>query len=298
MKYFYDGKFLLKDEIKIDILSPTTQYGLNVFEGIRGYYNKNSNCLVLIDLNSHIKRLLQSANFLNIQHDYTFENIQNTINDLIKVNRVNHGVYIKIVLLFSDQGSWNTNQKASIFIAIFDNKDFNPQKKSLRSKISSWERINSRSLPPRIKSGANYINSRLAQLEVLRDGYDMAIFLDNQGFLSEAPGSCLFLVKDESFYTPSLTSSVLESITRKIVIYIIENVLGKKCYVQSLDRIDFYQSDEAFLCGTAIELTRIESIDHIQFTNHELFSQLAEEFYKFTKGDLDIPFQTSIKCNY
>ena len=99
MKYFYDGKFLLKDEIKIDILSPSTQYGLNVFEGIRGYYNQNSNSLVLIDVDSHIKRLLQSAKFLNIQHDYTFKNIQNFINDLIKVNKVDHGIYIKIVLL-------------------------------------------------------------------------------------------------------------------------------------------------------------------------------------------------------
>jgi len=296
MKYFFKDKFLSKEDIKIDILSPSTQYGLNVFEGIRGYFNNDE--LLIIDLDGHIRRLMQSAKFLNIQHDYTFEKIYNHIINLLKINRVTNSVYIKIVLLFSDEGSWNTNQKASMLIAIFDNQDFNSKKNSLKAKITSWERINSRSLPPRIKSGANYINSRLAQLEVLRDGYDMAIFLDNQGFLSEAPGSCLFLVKDGSFYTPCLTSSVLESITRKIVIYIVENVLGKKCYVQRLDRIDFYQSDEAFLCGTAIELTAIKSIDHIQFTNNEFFSQLAEEFYKFTKGDLEIPFKTSIKCKY
>jgi len=297
MKYFFNGKYLEKDNIKIDILSPSTQYGLNVFEGIKGYFNKETDELIIIDLKGHVKRLLQSARFLDIEHDYTLENIQDIIINLLKINLVSQSVYIKIVLLFSEQGSWITDKKASMLVSIFKNEDFDPKKKSLKAKISSWERINSRSLPPRIKCGANYINSRLAQLEILRDGYDTAIFLDNFGFLSEAPGSCLFLVKEGSFYTPSLTSSVLESITRKIVIYIIENTLHKKCYIQTLDRIDFYQSDEAFLCGTAIELTRIESIDHIQFKEERLFIQLAEEFRKFTKGNLDIPFQTSLKCN-
>lgn len=292
MKYYFKGKYLEKDNIKIDVLSPSTQYGLNVFEGIKGYYEGNN--LFILDLNSHIKRLLKSAEFLSINHHYNHKSIYESIINLVKENEINFSVYIKAVFLFPEQGSWSTQNKASLFIAIFETQDFNIEKAPLSAKISSWERINSRSLPPRVKSGANYINSRLAQLEVIRDGYDTAIFLDNAGFLSEAPGSCLFLVKDGVFFTPSLTSSVLESITRKIIIYIIRNILNKECIESTLDRIDFYQSDEAFLCGTAIELAAIKSIDHINFGKTQLFPLLAKEFEKLIKGNLDTPFITSI----
>ena len=133
-------------------------------------------------------------------------------------------------------------------------------KKGLHVCVTSWRRISDETMSPRIKCGANYINSRVGQREALRNGYDTCIFLNERGKVSEGPGSCFFLIRDGVVITPKLTESVLESITRDTVIKLAVD-RGYRVEERSIDRTELYTCDEAFLCGSAMELTPIYSID-------------------------------------
>ncbi len=228
---WFDGKIVDVNDAKINVLSPTSQFGLNVFEGIRCYWNKQSQQLYAFRLEDHLKRLKRSQKLLQ-------------------------------TLFVDGFGSWSSASPVNMIISPIQKAKTNPEynKKGLNCCISSWRRISDSSLSPRIKCGANYINSRMAQLEALKNGYDTAIFLNAHETVSEGPGSCLFMVKDGVLYTPLLTDSVLESITRDTVMKI-SKVLGIDTIERSIDRTELYTCDEAFLCGSAMEITPIFSID-------------------------------------
>ena len=115
-----------------------------------------------------------------------------------------------------------------------------------------------------MKCGANYINSRVGQREALRNGYDTCIFLNEVGKVAEGPGSCFFMVKGDTLITPRLTDSVLESITRDTIIQLAKKELGLKFEERTIDRTEVYLADEAFLCGSAMEITPIYSVDLYQ----------------------------------
>ena len=139
-------------------------------------------------------------------------------------------------------------------------------KKGLNCCITSWRRISDETLSPRIKCGANYINSRVGQREALRNGYDTCLFLNEVGKVAEGPGSCFFMIKDNTVITPQLTDSVLESITRDTVIQLAKH-MGYKVIERSIDRTELYTCDEAFLCGSAMEITPVLSIDRYTIGN-------------------------------
>ena len=124
----------------------------------------------------------------------------------------------------------------------------------------SWRRISDNNLSPRIKCGANYINSRVGQREALRNGYDTCIFLNDAGKVAEGPGSCLFIVVGGKLITPQLTDSVLESITRDTIIKLAK-ANGIEVVERTIDRTELYTCDEAFLCGSAMEITPVLSVD-------------------------------------
>jgi branched-chain amino acid aminotransferase len=288
MIYFLDNSFIDSSRASLNIMSPSVQYGLNVFEGIRGYYNNETKSLNIVELDSHIFRLLESARFLALNHKYNFESIRQSILDTVIENKIDYDIYLRVVLLFTQPGSWITGDTATLLIAPMPSIKFDTNKLALSAKVSSWERISGRSMPPRIKAGANYLNSRLAQQEVKLSGYDMAIFLNSSGFISEAPGSCIFMIKDRVIYTPTLTSSILGSITRLIVIQIVTEILGVKVIESNLERVDLYQADEVFLCGTAIEITPLKSIDHIVYGDNDLTRIIMEKYQKFIMGELEL----------
>lgn len=292
MKYFFRHQIIDADDVRVDIMSPTVQYGLNVFEGIRGYYDPATQSLGLVALQLHIERLLESARCLNLQHHYTAQQIDDAIRQTIRANAIASDIYLRVVLLFDAPGSWQTDAPAVLLVVPVPSRPFDVQKPAVSTKISSWERINGRSLPPRIKAGANYLNSRLAQQEARQSGCDVALFLNTAGFVAEAPGSCIFTVCRRKFYTPSLTSSILGSITRLIVIDIIRHVLEANVDEVSLERVDLYQADEALLCGTAMEVTPVQSVDHIRYQTDAMTRAVMQAYHRFIYGDLALTYAT------
>lgn len=262
-RIWLNGEILNVNDAKINVLSPTSQFGLNVFEGIPCYWNEDKKQLFAFRLDDHYKRLVKSAKLLQIACKYTKEEMKKALIDIVQANEYNENISVRQTLFVDGFGSWGSEEPVGMFVAPIPkgrmSKEYN--KKGLNACVTSWRRISDVNLSPRIKCGANYINSRMGQREALRNGYDTCIFLNEFGKVSEGPGSCFFMVKDGYLITPQLTDSVLESITRDSIIRIAKEILGLNVVERSIDRTELYVCDEAFLCGSAMEITPVISVD-------------------------------------
>ncbi len=258
-----NGEIVDVESAKINVLTPTSQFGVNVFEGIRCYWNKDENQLYAFRLQEHFDRLKSSQKLLYMEDTFTVEELKNAFIDVIKANEYREDIAVRQTLFIDGFGSWSSRGPVNMFVAPIPKAKTNSEynKRGLHCCVSSWQRINDNSISPRIKCGANYINSRMAQLEALKNGYDTTIFLNNHGTVSEGPGSCLFIVREGKLITPLITDSVLESITRDTIINIAKEVLKIEVIERVVDRTELYMCDEAFLCGSAMEITPIFSVD-------------------------------------
>ena len=267
---WFDGKVLPVEDAKVNVLSPTSQFGANVFEGIRCYWNDEDNQLYAFRLQDHLNRLLRSVKLFRFESKYSLDDLQNSFIEVVQANKYKEDIAVRQTIFLDGMGSWFATGPTNMFIAPIPKARLNPDvSKGIRCCVSSWERINDNSLSPRVKVGANYINSRAAQLEAIQNNYDSSIFLNNQGKVSEGPGSCLFIIRNNTLITPPHTASILESITRDTIIEIAINDLGLKFEERDIDRTELYIADEAFLCGSAIEISAIVNIDGYSIGNSE-----------------------------
>ena len=267
-RIWFKGEILNVNDAKINILSPTSQFGLNVFEGIQCYWNEEENQLYAFRLEEHYDRLIRSTRLIQIDCPYTREELKKAFVDVVKANEYEENLSVRQTLFVDGFGSWGSYDPVDMFVAPIPkgrmSKEYN--KKGLNACVTSWRRISDNNLSPRIKCGANYINSRVGQREALRNGYDTCIFLNEFGKVAEGPGSCFCMIKDGALVTPLHTDAVLESITRATVIEL-ASYLGIKVIERTIDRTELYTCDEAFLCGSAMEITPLLSIDKYEITD-------------------------------
>ena len=267
---WFNEKILPSSEAKVSVLSPTAQFGLNVFEGLRCYWNQKKERLFVFRLKDHLERLMQSCRLMGFKHDFSIAEIESYLTEVLKANGYREDVSVRIMVFVDGDGSWYSCAPTSMFIAPI------PKARSLIEKIklskccvSSWQRINDNVLPPRAKVGANYINSRWGLLQAKEAGYDFPIFLGVDGKVSESSGSCLFIVRNNKIITPSLNSSILESITRDTLISIARD-MEWDVEDRSVDRTELYLAEEAFLCGSSAEISPIIEIDGHRIGNGEI----------------------------
>ncbi|MCT4665852.1 MAG: branched-chain amino acid transaminase [Flavobacteriales bacterium] len=276
-KIWFKNQIVPLSQATINVLAPTSQFGANVFEGHRAYWNEEQEQLYIFRLDEHIKRLKESIKLIKFEDKYSTEFLKQSCKDIIIANDYQEDIAIRQTVFLDGFGSWFSTDPVEMFIApIPKGRLLNQNKTGVHCCVSSWERINDNSVSPRIKVGANYINSRAGQLEAKRNNYDFAIFLNNQGFVSEGPGSCLFMVKDDVLITPSTTSSILDSITRKTILQIAKEDLNLHVEEREVNRTELYTADELFLCGTAVEIVPILSIDRYEI-NQQLEGKLTEK---------------------
>lgn len=261
-RIWFKGEILNVNDAKINVLAPTSQFGLNVFEGIPCYWNDEEKQLYAFRLDEHYDRLIRSAKLIQIDNPYSKEELKQALVGVVKANEYDENLSVRQTLFVDGFGSWGSADPVDMFVAPIPrgrtSAEYN--KKGLNVCVTSWRRISDETLSPRIKCGANYINSRVGQREALRNGYDTCLFLNEAGKVSEGPGSCFFMVRNGELITPQLTDSVLESITRDTVIKIAESK-GYKVVERTIDRTELYTCDEAFLCGSAMEMSPVLSVD-------------------------------------
>lgn len=281
-RIWFKGEIINVNDAKINILAPTSQFGLNVFEGIPCYWNEDEKQLYAFRLNDHYERLLRSAKLIQIDCPFSKEDFTKAFIDVIKANEYDENLSVRQTLFVDGFGSWGSSEPVDMFVAPIPrgrtSAEYN--KKGLNVCVTSWRRISDETLSPRIKCGANYINSRVGQREALRNGYDTCLFLNEAGKVSEGPGSCFFIIKNGVLITPQLTDSVLESITRDTVIKLARSK-NLEVVERTIDRTELYVCDEAFLCGSAMEITPVLSIDKYLIGKGEIgtITQVLHKMY-------------------
>lgn len=267
-RIWFKGEIVAVNDAKINVLAPTSQFGLNVFEGIPCYWNDEQKQLYAFRLDDHYGRLLRSARLLQLDCQYSADDMKKAFIDVIRANEYDENLSVRQTLFVDGFGSWGSESPVDMFVAPIPrgrtSAEYN--KKGLHCCVTSWRRISDENLSPRIKCGANYMNSRVGQREALRNGYDTCLFMNEHGKLAEGPGSCFFMVKNGCVVTPRTTDSVLESITRATVLQIAGD-LGLGIEERTVDRTELYTCDEAFLCGSAMELTPVLSVDRYVIGN-------------------------------
>lgn len=282
---WFKGELLHVNDAKINILAPTSQFGLNVFEGIPCYWNDKEKQLYAFRLSDHYNRLFRSARLIQIDCPYGKEDLKAALTDTIRANEYKENLSVRQTLFVDGFGSWGSDGPADMFVAPIPRRRTSTEynKEGLNVCVTSWRRISDNNLSPRIKCGANYINSRAGQREALRNGYDTCIFLNEFGKVAEGPGSCFFLVKDQKLITPALTEAVLESITRDTIIKLAKG-MGMEVIERTIDRTELYTADEAFLCGSAMELTPVLSIDRYELGEGEITRRLYKAYVEAAIG--------------
>lgn len=290
-RIWFKGEILNVNDAKVNVLAPTSQFGLNVFEGIPCYWNDEEKQLYAFRLDDHYNRLIRSAKLIQLDSKYTKEELAKALIDVVKANEYDENLSVRQTLFVDGFGSWGSEGSVEMFVAPIPrgrtSAEYN--KKGLNVCVTSWRRISDENLSPRIKCGANYINSRVGQREALRNGYDTCLFLNEAGKVAEGPGSCFFIVRDGAIITPMLTDSVLESITRDTVIQIAKTK-GYKVIERTIDRTELYTCDEAFLCGSAMEMTPVLSIDKYVIGTGEtgvITKELHMTYLDVVRGKLD-----------
>jgi len=288
---WFNNQIMPIKEANINVLTPTAQFGANVFEGIRCYWNQKYNQLYAFRLNDHLKRLLNSIKLIRFDCDYTFEFLKNAFLETIIANNFKEDISVRQTVFLDGTGSWFAKGPVNMFISPVPKGRLNYNNiKGLRCCVSNWHRIDDNSMSPRIKVGANYINSRMAQIDALEKNFDMAIFLNNQGKVSECPGSCIFIVRNNKLITPPLYSSILESITRDTIINFVSNDFNIDVEEREVDRTELYIADEIFICGSAVEIMPVIEIDGYKIGNGtigELTRKIHEYYIKILTNEIE-----------
>jgi branched-chain amino acid aminotransferase len=268
----------------ISILNPSFLYGINCFEGIRAYWFNNK--LRVIDLESHIDRLYKSAKKLSLKPPLTKARLLTHVQKILEKEEISFDAYIRVTIFAGNEtGSWHERSYFNNLISITEKESFLHNPKSFRLKVSTFKRISINSMPPDVKAGANYLNSRYAHLEALDNGYDGALFLTNKGYVSESTGSCIFFISENSVETPNLDSDILNSITRKRIIKLCRsnniNVIEKQI---SINLLETYKA--AFLVGTMMEVKPVSQIDSLKYdTRDSTFKTILNLFIDSVVND-------------
>jgi branched-chain amino acid aminotransferase len=261
-KIWIDGGMVPYDEANVHILTHSLHYGLAVFEGMRCYKSDNGGSAIF-RAKEHIRRLFDSAHIVEMQIPYSQEEIVKACADVIRVNRLEE-CYIRPLAFYGEgeMGLSARGNKVRVGIAAWPWGAYlgeDSLKKGVRLKTSSFVRFHHNSLMPMAKASGHYVNSILAGYEARRNGYDEALLLDVNGFVAEGSGENLFAVRDGVVRTPPLTS-ILPGITRDAVIKILRDS-GIQVIEEHFPRDVIYISDEAFMTGTAAEVTPVCELD-------------------------------------
>jgi len=259
---FFEGEFVPSDQAKVSIATHALQYGTGAFGGIRGYLDNDGRTINIFRLPDHVRRLLHSGRLLRAELPYSVDDVCGIITELVRRNAPRHNVYIRPFIYKASLQLVPrlTGLKDELAVYMIPLDDYLDLSKPVRLMVSSWQRIEDNIIPSRGKVTGGYINSALAKDQAAEAGYDDAIMLNEHGEVAEASGANLFIVRNGTLVTSPVTSDILEGITRRSIVEFARDA-GIPVEERSIDRSELYIADEAFLCGTGVQIAAIGSID-------------------------------------
>jgi branched-chain amino acid aminotransferase len=258
-----------------------------VFEGIRA--NETADGPAEFRLTDHIKRLHNSAKIMMMDLPYSVEELVQATKDTVRSTGL-PSCYIRPIAYYGygEMGLNTLPCKIDVAIACWPWGAYlgdDAVTKGVRMKISSWTRHDHNTMPPASKTTGNYVNSSLAKVEALKAGYDEALMLNPQGFVSECTGENIFVARNGMLLTPPLSAGALEGITQSSVMTIARD-LGHECRVDNLARSDLYIAEEIFVCGTAAEVSSVNSVDDREIPcPGPITTAVAEVYARAVRGE-------------
>jgi branched-chain amino acid aminotransferase len=255
------GRVVPYEDARVHVLSTAMKYAASVYEAMRAYWSDADQQLYVFRLREHLRRLERSAKIARIPLPADAARLERETLEIVRANDLREDLHVRlIVFVDTDDGGLASREPVGYVIApIPTTRYFDTP--GLHVGVSSWHRTADNAIPARVKAAANYQNSRLALLQAKTDGYDDAIMLNQDGSVAEGPGYTLFLVTEDRPMTPSVTSNILEGVTRSTLLTLFPESLGVTVEQREIDRTELYVADEAFFAGTAAEVTPILSID-------------------------------------
>ena len=235
-----------------------------VFEGIRGYWNSETQQLYVFHLEAHLKRLFQSMKIMRMTSPYSKDQLAEAIVGLLRSNECRSDTYVQPLAYFGGGVPGYLavlEQPGEIVITTRSASSGLDEAKAARCNVSSWTRISDNVMPPRAKAITNYQNSRYVSTESHINGYDYGIILNPNGKVAEASYACIYLIRDGVALTPPWSAGILESVTREVVKELLTEELGIPVLEREIDRTELYLADEVFICGTAVEVEAVGSVD-------------------------------------
>ena len=261
-KIWMNGKLVDWDQAQVHVLTHTLHYGTGVFEGIRAYETKNGTAI--FRLTEHIERLFRSAHILGMEIPYSVDELISATKETVASTGL-ASCYVRPIAYYGygEMGLNTLPCKVDVAIACWPWGAYlgdDALSKGVRMKISSWTRHDHNTMPPAAKTVGNYVNSSLAKVEALKAGYDEAIMLAPNGLVAECTGENIFVKRNGIVLTPPLSAGALEGITQNTVMTLARD-LGIDMRVDNIARSDLYIADEIFVCGTAAEVSAVNSVD-------------------------------------
>jgi branched-chain amino acid aminotransferase len=288
-RVWMNGALVAWKDATVHVGAHALHYGTGIFEGIRAYETRNGSAIYRLP--EHMRRLYDSCRVYRMEPRWSVDEMTAAVVETVRANGfpscyIRPLVYRGLEQLGLDPRPCPVD--ATIIVwewsAMFGAEGL---EKGIDVGVSSWTRLAPNTLPAMAKASANYANSALIKMQASLDGYGEAIALDESGMVSEGSGQNLFLVRDQVVYTPAISSSILQGITRDSVIVMARD-LGYEVRETPIPREFLYMADEAFFCGTAVEVTPVRSIDRITIGSGQrgpVTAALQERFFGIITGD-------------
>jgi len=286
---YFKGAIVPYAEAKVGVLTHALNYGTAVFAGIRAYWNSDEEQLFIFRPIDHFRRFLNSARIMNMAFDHTPESLTKIVVDLLRADGHQRDVYIRPLAYKADEiiGVKLHDLQDEISIVAFPFDRYVTKDTNAHVTISSWRRVDDNAIPARGKISGAYANSALIKTDAVRAGFDEALVLNQDGHLSEGSAMNIFMVRNGAVITPTITDNILEGITRRTVMELIEKELNLPVVERQIDRTEVYLCDEFFMTGTAAQVTAVTQVDYRPIGNGvmgPITTQVRQIFDQVARG--------------
>jgi branched-chain amino acid aminotransferase len=258
---YFGGALVSLREAKVSVMTHAFMYGTAVFESMRGYFNPDTNDVIVFRLNDHCERLRRNGAVLKIA-SRPVQEISRIVIEVIRACEYREDCYIRAVLYKSGlQFGLRLSDMDDLTVVALPQGRFTDTAQPISVCVSTWRRTEDNAIPGRAKICGGYVNSALAKTEAIDNGFDDAIFTSESGHVTEGTGMNMFMVRDGRLITPPNSENIVEGITRNTIIDMVRKELGLETELRPINRSELYNADELFFSGTAIEVTPISSVD-------------------------------------
>jgi branched-chain amino acid aminotransferase len=279
---YFQGDLRPWEEATLHVSCEAVTRGLNVYEGLKGYWQEGKREFGIVALRRHYERLTRSARLLHIPVPVTYEGFRDACSKLVRaLYEPDKDMWVRATL-YVVEGHWGEGTVADLVLTAYHQEKRPPL--AISVGVSTWQRASDISVPPRIKTSTNYQVARLARIEGRPRGFSDMILLNQYGRVAEATGACVLLVRDGCVITPPASEGRLESITLEIVQKICQS-LAVPFIERPVDRTELHIADELRLVGTLAELTSVNRVDDYDLpASSPVTDSIAATFWNAVRG--------------